>query len=356
MTFHLQQLGFNPSIQTAFESFASLGYQAARVALEHTHLYTLYSEHGELIGEVSGKYRYGALGRGDYPAVGDWVAISARPEDGRATIHAVLPRFSKFSRKVAGSTTDEQIVATNINTVFLVVALNNDFNVRRVERYLIMAWESGANPVIILSKADLCDDPEAKAVELESVAIGVPVHIVSTVSETGFNELKPYLAEGMTIALLGSSGVGKSSIINQMLGTESQKVQGVREGDDRGRHTTTHRELFILPDGALMIDTPGMRELQLWDADEGFSSSFQDVESLTEQCFYSDCQHQEEPRCAVRMALENGSLEQGRYDNYNKMKAELAYLARKEDAKLRQQEKLKWKQITKSMRSSHKSR
>lgn len=349
----LQQLGWNEQYQTAFEAYAKLGYQAARVALEHTHLYTLYTEHGELLGEVSGKYRFEALERGDYPGIGDWVAIQGRPEEGRATIHALLPRTSKFSRKVAGSTTDEQIVAANIDTVFLVNALNNDFNVRRVERYLIMAWESGANPVIILSKADLCDDPEAAMAELESVAIGVPIHIVSTFTDTGFDALAPYLTEGQTVALLGSSGVGKSSIINRMLGSEMQKVQGVRDGDDRGRHTTTHRELFLLPNGGMMIDTPGMRELQLWDADEGFSGSFQDIESLIEQCYFSDCTHQNEPRCAVREAIHNGSMDISRFENYNKMKAELAYLARKEDAKLRQIEKQRSKKLSKPARNRH---
>jgi ribosome biogenesis GTPase len=347
---NLQTLGWNSFFAGHFAKYAEQGYAAGRIALEHKHLYRIYTEHGELLGEISGKLRYSANGREDYPAVGDWVAITPRIEEGKATIHAILPRKSKFSRKAAGETTEEQIVATNVDTVFLVNALNNDFNLRRMERYLILAWESGANPVIILSKADLCDDVERKVAEVESIAIGVPIHVTSSAQGIGLESITPYLREGATVALLGSSGVGKSTLINRLYGAEKQRVNEVREGDDRGKHTTTHRELICLPQGGIIIDTPGMRELQMWEADEGFRDAFEDIESLAEQCQFRDCQHGKEPGCAVKQALRDGSLSAERYQNYQKLQRELAFLARKEDMRLHLAEKQKWKKISQSMR------
>lgn len=347
----LQSLGWNEHFANLFVPYAEQGYSVGRITLEHKRIYRLLSEHGELLGEVTGKLRYEATGREDYPAVGDWVVITARPEERKASIHAVLPRKSKFSRKVAGDSIEEQIVAANVDTVFLVNALNNDFNIRRMERYLILAWESGANPVIVLSKADLCDNLEQRIAEVESVAIGVPVHVVSAERGEGLEQLASYLGRGQTVALMGSSGVGKSTLINRLSKEERQRVSGVREGDDRGRHTTTHRELFQLPDGALMIDTPGMRELQLWEADEGFRGAFDDIEQLAAACRFNDCQHGREPGCAVLAAIEDGSLEQARFDSYLKLQRELAHLARKENARLAAAEKDKWKKINMQMRS-----
>lgn len=347
----LETLGWNSFFAEPFaHQFADTAYTVGRVALEHKHIYRVYSEHGELLAEIAGKMRHNALGREDYPAVGDWVVVSARPEEGKATVHAILPRKSKFSRKVAGTVTEEQIVATNVDTVFLVNALNRDFNVRKIERYLLMAWESGANPVIILSKADLCDDVEEKVRAVESVAIGVPIHVVSSLDNIGVDELRPYLGEGRTIALLGSSGVGKSTLINRLHGHEVMDTGSIREDDDRGRHTTTHRELILLPEGGILIDTPGMRELQLWETGDSFEESFKDIEELAESCYYRDCTHAKEPDCAVRGALADGTLDHGRWNNYVKLQKEAAYLARKEDQRLQLAEKEKWKKISQSQR------
>lgn len=343
-------IGWNEALERSFQQYKALGYSVGRVFLEHKHMYRLYTEHGELLAEITGKMRHQATGRSAYPAVGDWVVIEPRLSEGKASIHAILPQFSKFSRKVAGLTTEEQIVATNINTVFLVNALNNDFNIRRIERYLIMAWESGANPVIVLSKADLCDDVESKVAQVEAVAIGVSIHVISATNQEGIDELQPYLGTGQTVALLGSSGVGKSTLVNTFLGKDAFAVQAVREGDDRGRHTTTHRELVLLPQGGAIIDTPGMRELSLWESESGIADTFGDIEALAQQCFFRDCTHTTEPQCAVNAALVEGTLDQARYKNYSKLQRELAYLERKENIRARLVAKDKWKKVSKYQR------
>jgi ribosome biogenesis GTPase len=350
----LETLGWNQFFEKQLETINKEDYNVGRVVLEHKHLYRVYSEYGELLADVSGKLRFEALERQDFPAVGDWVLLSVRTEEKKATIHAVLPRKSKFSRKIAGLTTEEQIVASNVDTVFLVNALNQDFNVRRIERYLVMAWESGANPVIILSKADLCDDVEQKISEVESVALGVPIHVISAAKNEGLDELHSYLQEGQTVALLGSSGAGKSTLVNHLYGEEIQQVKEIRQGDDRGQHTTTYRELIILPQGGLVIDTPGMRELQLWDSEESLQSSFRDVEALASQCHFNNCQHKTEPGCAVKQALEAGQLDAGRYQNYKKLQRELAYLAAKENQKERLRQKADRKKLTQQARQKNK--
>ena len=343
---NLEQLGLNEDFAQEFKQYEMEGFSVGRIALEHKRMYRVFCEEGELLAEVSGKFRFGAAGREEYPSVGDWVVIAARPEEGKATIHAVLPRFSKFSRKIAGRTTEEQIVAANVNTVFLVNALNNDFNLRRIERYLIMAWESGATPIIVLSKADLCEDVDAKLADVESVAFGVPTYVVSSIENKGLEPLHQYLQPGQTVALLGSSGAGKSTLTNYFIGNEKQIVQEVREGDDRGKHTTTHRELVMIPNGGLIIDTPGMRELQLWESDDASEQVFHDIHELEEQCRFTDCKHQSEPGCAVKNAIAEGTLSQGRYDSFLKLQKELAYLERKADIRAQLAEKEKWKKIS----------
>ncbi|WP_253905577.1 ribosome small subunit-dependent GTPase A [Bacillus sp. THAF10] len=332
-----------------------MGFAVGRVMLEHKRMYRVAAENGEWLAEISGKYRYSAVAKEDFPAVGDWVVISERPLEKKATIHATLPRFSKFSRKAAGLVTEEQIVAANVDTVFLVQSLNDDFNARRLERYLIMAWESGANPVIVLTKADLCEDVESKLALVETIAMGLPVHVISVKEEMGTEELRQYFEEGKTVALLGSSGTGKSTLTNYLIDEDKQVIQEIRSDDDKGRHTTTYRELYLLPQGGLILDTPGMRELQLWEADSALSQSFQDVEILAEQCYFRDCKHKGEPNCAVRNAIDNGELQHSRFQSYQKLQKELAFIERKNDKQAKLAEKQKWKKISSNARDSRKN-
>jgi len=346
----LASLGWGPPFAGSFAPFAAEGLSPARVAVVHQQLYRLYSEHGELLAEVSGRVRHEAAGRQDFPVVGDWVAIRPRPSEARATIHRILPRRSRFSRKVAGTETDEQVVAANVDTVFLLAGLDGDYNPRRIERYLVTAWESGANPVILLNKADLCQDLPARVAEIEAVAPGVPVHAVSSLKRQGLDAVRRQLAPGRTVALLGSSGVGKSTLINALLGEERLRTREVRLSDSRGRHATTWRELILLPEGGLVIDTPGMRELSLWDAGASLPSTFEDVEALAADCAFKDCQHQAEPRCAVTAAVADGRLVAERLESYRKLQGELRHLAVKQDQRAQLEEKRKWRVIHKAAR------
>lgn len=338
--------GWGEFFESSFESYAGQGFTAGRVALEHKNLFRVYTQHGEVFAEISGKLRHEATSRGDLPGVGDWVVIRARPEGDRAMIHAVLPRRTCFARKLAGSRTEEQIVAANVDTVFLLTSLNQDFNLRRIERYLLIAWESGANPIIILSKSDLCDGVAGPISEIQAVARGVPIHAISVVTGIGLQDIAQYFKRGQTVALLGSSGVGKSTLINHLAGVDRLRVQTVRESDDRGKHTTTHRELILLPAGGLVLDTPGMRELQLWEGDESLQLVFDDIDALAAGCFFSDCQHQDEPRCAVRDALVAGTIDAGRYQSYEKLQKELKYVARRKDKVSEIMERKKWKKLS----------
>ncbi|WP_027339810.1 ribosome small subunit-dependent GTPase A [Halonatronum saccharophilum] len=298
------------------------GYKIARVAIKYRDIYKVYSEEGEILAETTGKMRYNEA----FPAVGDWVLVSINEGDERAIIHSILPRKSKVSRKVAGNTTYEQVVASNLDTIFIVSSLNQDFNLRRIERYLTIVWESGANPVIVLSKADLCPDVDSKIMEVEGVAFGVPVHPISSLTDEGIGDLSQYLQEGETVALIGSSGVGKSTLVNKLIGEERLKVQDIREDDDKGKHTTTHRELIPLKEGGVIIDTPGMREIQLWDGGEGLKDTFGDIEELASRCHFNDCNHDSEPKCAVKRAIEEGELPQERLKSYRKLQRELEYI------------------------------
>jgi ribosome biogenesis GTPase len=305
-----------------------------RVSAQHRGEYDVLAERGELRAHVAGRLRHEAASGAELPAVGDWVAL--RDE----TIHAVLPRRSAFLRKVAFHATEAQVLAANIDTVFVVTGLDDDFSVRRLERYLTLAWESGANPAVVLTKADLCDDPLALLLEAEQVAVGVPAHVVSNVTGEGLDELAPYLGPARTVALLGSSGVGKSSLVNRLLDDEVQATKELAD-DGTGRHTTTARQLFRLPGGALLVDTPGLREVQLWSADDGIHEAFADVDELAADCRFNDCAHKREPGCAVQAAIDEGRLPRERLQSYRALQRELKRLAMKQDGRLRSEERKK---------------
>jgi ribosome biogenesis GTPase / thiamine phosphate phosphatase len=346
----LQKLGWSSSFEKAFEAFGGSGFTPGRVSAGFTHLYRVLTSAGECLAEVTGRLRHEAGGPLDFPAVGDWVALVERPEEGRASIHAVLPRKSAFVRKAAGPGTEAQVLAANVDTVFLVAGLDGDFNPRRIERALVLAWESGAMPVVLLNKADLAEDLEARREEMEAAAPGVPVHVVSGLRGDGVEALAPYLGLGCTVALLGSSGVGKSTLVNRLLGEERQATSEVRAHDQRGRHTTTHRELIVLPGGAVLVDTPGLREIQLWATDDGLASAFDDVARLAEGCRFRDCRHRNEPGCAVQAAVEAGELSGERLESHRKLEAELRYLEVKADPGLQRAQKERWKAIHKQAR------
>jgi ribosome biogenesis GTPase / thiamine phosphate phosphatase len=344
-TENLARLGWNDDLAAQFTAHARAGLIPGRVALEYNQFHRVYTAEAELLAEVAGKLKHEAANRAALPAVGDWVALRRIGTEDKAVIHAVLPRRSQFARKTKGDRTEAQIVGANIDTVFLVTSLNQDFNPRRIERALAIGWESGARPVVVLSKADLCDDVAEKFEQTLAVAAGAPVHAICALQADGLEELRPYLAPGRTVALIGSSGVGKSTLLNSLLGYERQAVREVRAHDDRGVHTTRHRELILLPQGALVLDTPGMRELQLWDAGEGVETTFDDIEALAAECRFADCQHQREPRCAVRAAVEAGALDAGRLENYLKLQRELGYLARRQDALAQRTQRNQWKKL-----------
>jgi len=342
---NLNKLGWNNKFENEFNTIKKHGYIPARVIREEKGHYLLQHETGVCTSQVSGKLRYNAKTISDFPSVGDWVSINLINNNSEAIIYSVLSRKSSFTRKAPisggrkvkdvndrkitfGGSTEEQIVAANIDVIFLVTALDDNYNLRRLERYLLMAWNSGATPVIVLNKIDMCDNLNKIMQEVNDVAAGVPVHFISAINNEGINELKQYLDDGVTIGLFGSSGVGKSTLINCFLEEDDKLLTGaIRERDQKGRHTTTWRELVILPTGGILIDTPGMRELQVWSDAEELNTLFDDIKELEHQCKFNDCSHKKEPGCAIRKALESGELDSKRYENYLIMDIEVSYLS-----------------------------
>jgi len=343
----LESLGWDAAFAESFQPHEQDGLAPARVAVEHRSEYVVYSQQGELRAELSGRMRSGGL----QPAVGDWLAV-APTGDGRAIVHAVLPRRTAFIRKAAFAETKPQVLASNVDVVFVVCGLDANFNLRRIERYLTLGWESGAQPVVLLTKADLCDEVEDRVWEVEAIAIGVPVHAVSAPTGEGIDTVRSYLPPGRTAVLLGSSGVGKSTLVNALVGENLLATREVRESDGRGRHTTTHRQLVPLPNGGLVLDTPGIRELQLWSADEGLETAFPDIESLTSECRFTDCAHSREPGCAVRAALAAGELDVERFESWRKLQRELERLERKQDARARSDARKERRRFARSMRKT----
>lgn len=352
----LESLGWDPFFEGAFKPHAERGFEPARVLRQDRGAYLTGNGADEWIAELPGSLVHRA-DPGDLPAVGDWVAVEL-PAGGRARVRAVLPRRTRLSRKAAGRRTDEQVVAANVDVVFVVGALDGgrNLNLRRFERCLAAVYDSGAEPVIVLNKSDLAGDPGACVREAEPAARGAPVLAVSAVRGEGLEALRARLGPGRTGTLIGPSGVGKSTLVNAMLGREALDTGGVREDDRRGRHTTTRRELLLLPGGGCLIDTPGLRELQLWGDDSDLAESFDDVEAAAEQCRFRDCSHSGEPGCGVDRAIADGRLDPARYESFLKLKRELSYLLRRRDLRARLEERDRWKKITRDFRQRKRQR
>ena len=345
----MRQYGLNDHFQVLAGMYPE--YAVGRITSQEKGFYQLVTSQGEKRAEVSCKFRYHAVAESDYPAVGDFVMVDWNDHGGNAVIHHVLHRKSCVIRKAAGNAHQEQLVAANIDTIFLCMSLNNDFNLRRLERYLSVAWDSGAVPVIVLTKADLCNDLEQKQVAVSSIAIGVDVLVTTALERDGYVQILPYITDGKTVAFIGSSGVGKSTLINCLLGEQRLDTNGLRN-DDKGRHTTTHRELIMLPTGGMVVDTPGMRELGMWDSSSGIDQTFRDIEELSSQCRFKDCSHHNEPGCAVQRALQDGTLSEEHWFSYQKLKTENEY-AMDSQSYLAGKEK-KFKEIAKINKSNRK--
>ena len=343
----LDELGWSVALAADHAPHAALGREPARVMAEDRGSYLVRTAADERRAAITGRFRHEAgAGPCAYPAVGDWVAVDGGPDD--AAIHAVLSRRTAIVRQAPGNRTEAQVVGANVDVVFMVVSLNLDLNMRRLERYLAVAWESGAEPVVVLSKADLVEDPTDLRAEVERIAVGATILTISATDGRGLDEVRARIGTGRTVAFIGSSGVGKSTLLNVLAGEDRAMVRDVREDDDRGRHTTTRRQLHILADGGLILDTPGMRELALWDPD-GVEQSFPEIDELVATCRFANCRHTGEPGCAIAASLASGTLDAARYEAWQKLEREARHQLRRVDVAARAEERRKWKLISRSV-------
>lgn len=341
----LHQLGWTEEHQEAFQKYSG-PYVPGRVACRQKTVWDILTEGGSVTAGISGALRK----LGSFPAVGDFVVLLHQPEAGASTIVDILPQRTRFARGPSGREGTDQVIAANIDIVFIVTAAGHDLNTRRIERYLAIAHASGARPVIVINKSDRAEDPHLLAESIIPVSAGIPVIPISALSGDGIEGLDPYLTPGTTIVLIGSSGVGKSTLINRLLENPVQETSQIRESDGRGRHTTTVRQLFLLKGGALMIDNPGLREVGVSTASTGMAETFPDILELAEGCKFSDCRHEQEPGCAVQEAARSGTLSSSRLESFHRLMRELSFEQEKAEIGLVRSERKRWKGITKMAR------